>query len=335
MKKSLKVLLGMVTTIALFTGCSSKDTEIQSDNQDVIEQGKETLTEEDTIAMYDGEELVIGIMPSLDNITLLYAEEENLYEKHGANVRVERFYNPKDRDIALIGEQLNSVVCDILAVATYEKSEIPTKMVSGMKSNFGLVINGDDEATSIEDLEGKKVVYSKNSVIEYTIDKMLESANMSEDSIEKIEVPAIPLRVEMLAKGEVDAAVLPMPYYNQAVLDGSTYITDSTALGIDVVGIATTDEYLLNNEENVLRFLAAYNEATDIINEMDKDEFEVYAIESLGWSEELKGNLGEYTLEKSYLPEESQINTALEWALKKGLSEKLLTYDDVIYLENK
>ncbi len=163
---------------------------------------------------------------------------------------------------------------------------------------------------------------------------MLESAGLTADSIEKIEVPAIPLRVEMLNKGEADTVVLPVPYYNQAILDGNIFVSDTESLGIDVVGISVSNEYLEKNEENVIRFLNAYNEAVDIVQNYDKDEFESYAIEALGWSEELKGNLGDYTFNKSYTINEEQVSKAMEWAFDKGLSEELLSYEQVIYVGN-
>lgn len=343
MKKSLKMLLGVVTSFALLTSCGSTattETSTETSEESVVET--ETTVEEteiveeeapvdEAVTMYEGEQLVLGIMPSLDNIPLLVAEEQGFYEKHGANVAVERFVSPKDRDIAYVGEQLNTVVCDLLAVATYHKSGIDTKVVTGMKSNFALVVTEQSGIENVEGLEGKSILYSKNSVIEYTIDKMLESVGLTADAVEKVEVPAIPLRVEMLAKGESDSAVLPVPYYNQAVLDGSTYITDSLTLGIDVVNVSVKNDYLASNEENVKRFLAAYDEAVEYVSAMDKSEFEAYAIEALGWSEDLQGNLGEYEFVSSYNIAEEQVTEAMAWAFEKELSDTLLTYEEVIF----
>ena len=52
---------------------------------------------------------------------------------------------------------------------------------------------------------------SKNTIIEYVTDRITAGQNMPDGSLNKVVIPQIPTRLEMLQNGKLAAATLPEP----------------------------------------------------------------------------------------------------------------------------
>ncbi len=324
MKKSLKAILGISMSMFLLASCGGTSEDAEQDMGNNVE-----VTDEAN----EDEVIRLGLMPSIGNIPLFLAEEQGYYEEFGVDVEIEKFNSAKDRDIAYTAEQIDAVCSDYLALATYIKAGIDTKIVMEMPENFILVASSQSGIETIQDLDNKTVLLSKNSVIEYTVDMIAEIAGLEEDSIIKEEVPSVPLRAEMLSKGEADAAILPEPFATSTELDGSTRVVNSNDIGINVIGLNFRADYIEKYPENVENLLKAYDKAIVDIQTNGIDAYEDFIFETLGYQDELRGNMpmGEFNTHK--LPDEEDVTPALQWAYDKGLSDELLTYEEVIYVK--
>ena len=75
--------------------------------------------------------------------------------------------------------------------------------------------------------------------------------------IVKTEITKIPVRAEMLAKGQVGAATLPEPLASLAQQQGARRVADDSKTGTGKLVITFRQETLEKNPEGVKRFLAA------------------------------------------------------------------------------
>ena len=80
-------------------------------------------------------------------------------------------------------------------------------MSRGLPSGLGR----NKELDAISDLRGKHIGLSSNTLIDYATERALVDAKGKPLPYTRVEVQKIPIRLEMLRSGELDAAILPEP----------------------------------------------------------------------------------------------------------------------------
>ena len=149
---------------------------------------------------------------------------------------------------------------------------------------FRLIVGQGKSISSLQDLKGKKLALSSNTVIEYTTDMLLAQAGIAPEEVEKVEIVKIPLRLEMLRNGEVDAAVLPEPFATMALESGLTSLISTKELGINLTGIALTRE-ASERKEAVNLLHQGYNLGVQYMQQHPREEWVKVLIDELGISE--------------------------------------------------
>lgn len=313
----MKKLFTVITTTLLMTSlvaCSSKP--------EVVPEVKEEVAVTNP--------LTIGVMGSIDTMPLIIAQENGFFDTNGVEVNVEVFKAAKDRDAALQAGELDGVLCDEVAIAIYQNADIDMKITGITDGQFALVAGANTGINTVNDLVGKKVAISENTVIEYTLDTILEANGVAIDSVEKVAIPPMPTRLEMLNSGEVDAALMPNPFSDAAVAAGGTIIekVDSTGKYISVT--AFTQEAIDTKSNEIKAFYRAYDQAVDYLNTTDITEYEDTIISVVGYPETMKGNIVLPTFRKNTLPPAQEINEVLVWAKNKGILTKEIVAEDVV-----
>jgi len=98
-------------------------------------------------------------------------------------------------------------------------------------------------------MKGKDIAISTNTIIEYATDKILEKYGLSPDDVNKVAVPQIPARLEMLQSGKIDAATLPDPLATVAMKNGAKVIESTDRLGINPGVLLFSDQALEQKEK--------------------------------------------------------------------------------------
>ncbi|MGL5674795.1 MAG: ABC transporter substrate-binding protein [Cellulosilyticaceae bacterium] len=274
--------------------------------------------------------LTIGVMGSVDAVPLIIAEEKGLFDAAGVDVNVEIFKAAKDRDAALQAGELDGVICDEIAIAIYQNAGVDMKITGITDGAFTFVAGANSGITSMSDLVGKKVAISENTVIEYTLDKMLEAFDMAPTDVEKVVIPPMPTRLEMLNAGEVDAAVMPSPFSDAAIGAGGKMIAQVDSTGPYISVTAFLQGAIDHKTSAIKGFFDAYNEAVDYLNTTDISEYEDTIIQIVGYPETMKGQIVLPNFRKNALPPAEEIEEVLAWSKAKGLLTKELTAQDVV-----
>jgi NitT/TauT family transport system substrate-binding protein len=192
---------------------------------------------------------------------------------------------------------------------------------------FRIVASAASGIETVEDLAGVPIGISEGTVIEYTTDRLLEKAGLSAEQIEKVAVPKIPDRLNLLSSGQLDAANLPDPAASVALLQGGKLIIDDSSFPEVGHSVITFDaEFVKQNPDTVRSFLAAVEQAVVAIN-ADKDRWDVLLMEE---------NLLPPPLLETYIlpdyptasvPSQAQFLDAFQWAFGKGLVDEEISYD--------
>ncbi|MFS0660453.1 MetQ/NlpA family ABC transporter substrate-binding protein [Niallia alba] len=279
-------------------------------------------------AKNSSKKITFGLIGSIDAIPMIIAEEQGYFQKHDVNVELQTFKSAKDRDAAFQGGNLDGIISDLIAISLYNEAGFDVKITGSTTGSFVFLSN--PSITDIHDLKGKNVIVSKNTSIEYTLDKALESVGLTAEDITKEEVPSIPTRLELLKNNQADAAVLPEPFVTMGLHAGLNELTSTDALNLDPFITAFTQESIEKKGSEIIAFYKAYDEAVDYLNTHAIDEYMDIVIEKIGYPEDLKNQIELPTFRKNSLANEEDIISAFDWLKSKNLLTKELNPTDVL-----
>jgi NitT/TauT family transport system substrate-binding protein len=275
----------------------------------------------------------VALLPILDALPIHVAQAEGYFEEQGIQVEIIPVASAPERDQLIQSGQADAMINELVSVLFYNKEDtrvIAVRFARTATPNapvFRIVASAASGIETVEDLAGVPIGISEGTVIEYTTDRLLEKAGLSAEQIEKVAVPKIPDRLNLLSSGQLDAANLPDPAASVALLQGGKLIIDDSSFPEVGHSVITFDaEFVKQNPDTVRSFLAAVEQAVVAIN-ADKDRWDVLLMEE---------NLLPPPLLETYIlpdyptasvPSQAQFLDAFQWAFGKGLVDEEISYD--------
>lgn len=279
------------------------------------------------------QELAIGVLPDLDSIPLIIAEQNGYFEEAGAKVKIQSFKSAKDRDSALQSGNLDGAISDMLAAAFAAEGGFDVKMTSKTDGSYKLLVNAGKGIDSFDKLKGNDIAISQNTIIEYATDMMLKEANISSEDVKKVAIPQMPVRLEMLQNGKVAAATLPEPLASAAIKNGAVLMNSSDKLGINPGVLLFTTKATKEKSEEIKAFYTAYNKAVDYLNKEDKSKYIDSLIEKAGFPADVKDVLVLPEYNKAVVPSEKDFTNVINWLTEKQLIKNSYKYSDLVNSE--
>lgn len=311
MKKTIVYLLIMLGIFSL-AGCGQdkKDAESQPN------QTQKTIT--------------IGIMPDVESIPFIIAEKNGYFDKEGVQVKIEPFKSAADRDSALQSGKLDGVITDVLAVVFANEGGINLRIISRNDGNIELMAGKGTGINSIKDLKGKSVGLSTNTIMEYSVDQMLAAEGVKAEDINKMAIPPLPTRLEMLQAGKINAAILPEPLAGVAIKDGAKVLSSTDQLANKAGAIAFTAESLKESPEEIKAVFRAYNDAVEYLDQEPASGYIDYVIEKQGFPAGVKDIIELPQYRKAEAPSEKIFNDVVQWMKNKALIKGNYEYKDLV-----
>ena len=311
LKKKWFKLAALVMTLAVFlSGC-----------------GQQASEKKETKAL---KPLAIGLMPDTDSLPFIIAREKGFFDEEGLKVDIQQYKSAMDRDSALQSGNLDGAISDMLAVAFAKSGGFDVKVTSFTDGSYKLIASSSEPAQSVKELAGKDVSVSRNTIIEYVTDQILAKEGMDGESINKVIIPQIPTRLEMLQNGKLSAATLPEPMASIAVHNGCRHITGSDELGINPGVIMFTGEAVKDKNDEIKALYRAYNKAVAYLNNTPREEYMDLVIEKGGFPPVAKEALKLPKYHEAALPKESDVVDCIKWLNDKGLVKDSYTYGDIV-----
>lgn len=298
----------LILTLALAAGCGNSNDKTQKDLQPIT----------------------IGLMPDTDSLPFIIAKEKGYFAEEGIEVNIQQYKSAMDRDSALQSGNLDGAVSDMLAVAFAKAGGFDVKVTSFTDGSYKLIASKDAGINNVKALAGKDVAVSRNTIIEYVTDQILAKEGMDSESINKVIIPQIPTRLEMLQNGKLAAATLPEPMASIAVSNGCMYVTGSDELGINPGVIMFTAKTVDNKTAEIAAMYRAYNKAVDYLNNTSRDEYIDLVVEKGGFPPAAKEALKLPEYHKAALPKESDVTDCIKWLNNKGLVKEHFSYQDIV-----
>lgn len=295
MKKLLLLATFTVATLVLISACQGKS-----------KRSEATLPP-----------IKLGAMSSLDYLPYVIAKQMGYTDSLGLDLEIVKFFSANDRDAAFRSGQLDGTVIDYTGAAIQHAAGLPLAIVVKHDGYFELM--AQPTFHRIDELRGKSISVSRNTVIEYATDKMLEAGGLTPEEVEKPEINKIPLRMEMMVAHEVDASIFPDPFITISKAQGFTSLGSTQELGISVTGTMFTQDAITEKAESIRALLEAYNLGVDYINTHPISEWQEILTEHAGLPEELVDSIVLPTYTHATLPSDKDIAQTLQWLKAKGL----------------
>lgn len=265
--------------------------------------------------------LKIGLMPAVDSAPIFLAQEKGYFEDLGLNLESAIYTNAINRQSALQSGELDGAMTDLIAFINNKHNGFDTRIVTSTDGSFAFLVAKNFQK------EGKKQVgLMEISVANYLTDKYIAP----DYDIEKVFIPEIPTRLEMINTSKLDMAFIPEPVASMGQLKGLEKlisITDDD--GYMPEAMVFTPKTLSEKSEAVRLFIEGYNKAVDAINKDEALARDVL-IKTIDLNPEITDmiNLPEY--KKARIPSEEYLNKIISWIEKVQEIDIDLNYEDMV-----
>lgn len=311
MKNKITVAILMMTLLFIITGCTAKDTGVSSNTEKQV--------------------IRVGLMSSSDVIPFVLINENKLSDKYNFELDLQVFTSSKDRDAAFQAGELDGVLTDYIAVCMYQNAGFDVKITGITDGDYLLLAGKNSGITDISQIKGESIAISEKTLIEYTLDNILQNNGLEDTDVVKEVVPRIPDRLELMRNDQIDLGLLPEPFATLALADGAIKLGTANENGLYPAVSAFSKEALDDKNEAIKNLYKAYNEAVDYMNQTDISSYEKTVIEAVGYPEEMIGTIEVKPFRTSELPLEEDVLAAVRWASDKGLCDPDLTYEQLTY----
>jgi NitT/TauT family transport system substrate-binding protein len=278
----------------------------------------------------------VAILPILDILPMVVAQEEGLFAKHNVIVEFIPVGSAPERDQLISAGQVDAMVNELSSVMFLNQETIQVQAVRFARAAtpdqalFRILAARNSEIQNAQDLKGVAVGVSQATVIEYLTERLLESEGLTENEIQIVAVPRIPDRMSLLSSGELLAAMLPEPFSTLAAQQGALPVLDDTLRPEYSFSLITFRKAVIDQSPAAVKgFLAAVEEATQLIN-ADPQKYSALMVEQNLVPAPLAESFRVPTYPLKGVPEQAQFDDVLAWAKNKGYLTRDLSYGDCV-----
>jgi NitT/TauT family transport system substrate-binding protein len=198
------------------------------------------------------EKVRIGFMPDPGALPLIVMDD----------VEAIPFMSARERDTALAAGELDGISGDMVGLLHFEKNGTPLKILTLTECRFFITAHPDHANDAVY-----RVGISENTVIEYLVDTLLAGKQ-----VEKVAVPKVPVRLEMLRTGKLPMACLSDGLAWPLMADGFVNLVDQADTDLTPTILALSGTFIEKNPKRVEELKKSWNGAVKKIN-ADPDQY--------------------------------------------------------------
>ncbi|MGI6678326.1 MAG: ABC transporter substrate-binding protein [Dehalobacterium sp.] len=313
-KRKIALVPALILALVLLAGC-----------------GQEKAGEEGT----GPKPIKIAVLPVEDMIPMLVAQEQGYFTEEQVQVELINFQSPVEQSNAMQSGGMDGMQTDMIVAALLKDSGLDLRItsitlgVTPQEGRFAILAAPQSDINSLEDLKGKNIGISYNSIIEYVTDGLLTAGGIDPGEVKKTAIPKIPVRMEMLFSNQIDAIVVPDPLVTFAVHQGAKVIAQDTEKNLSQAVLFFTQKTIEENKAGVDAFYRAYRKAVDDLNNRPED-FRTLLVENINIPEPIAENYQIQHYPQPQAPAASDVEQILEWAKDKELIKNDLKYQDLV-----
>ena len=279
--------------------------------------------------------LRIGVLPITDVVPFYIADAQGYFKQQGLTVELVPVSSAAERDQLMATQQIDGQLNDLVSTVLFNAQSPKIKIVRTARQAFPnsaeyWILTNNPAIKSPQDLKGKDIAISQNSVIEYVTQRLLEAESLTAADIKTTNVPSIPTRLQLLQQNQVAAATLPDPLASLAISQGARIVVDDTQYpeySVSVISFRT--DIVANRADDIKKFLAAYDQAINDIR-TKPDQFRNLLIEKSRVPDALKDKYQFPPFPDPSIPTQAQWDDVVKWAMDKKLITAPVSFDSSV-----
>lgn len=247
----------ILATMLVFASCSEKKSQPAAKSE---KQGVQTT---------DTTMLKVAVMPTLDCLPLFVAREYGLFATEGVTVKLVPFQAQMDQDTAVERSRVDGAMTDLVrAEYMQRKRHVPLQYATATDASWQMVTNKMARITQKRHLKDKMIAMSRFSATDLLADIVIVEAALDSNSVFKIQVNDVAIRLGMLQNKIMDALLLPEPQATVARMAGAPVLFDARDGDIRLGVLAFRRDAVQSvwRQHQVSSLLKAYDRACDSIN---------------------------------------------------------------------
>lgn len=271
----------------------------------------------------------MGILQVIDTLPLQVGVMEGHFKAEDIDLQLVPFTSAMERNTAMQSGRLDGFFGDMPATLLMAKNKIPVRFLTVSyaadknQRMFALMLSPE---LPVNREKGRlTVAISKASIIEYLLDHVRQLPETRGMDLEEVEIKRMPLRLQMLLMGEIDAALLPEPLASLAQHRGARPVVTDQALDMPLTVLNMHQDKRHLKES----FLRAYGKSVTALNE-NPQKYRGLMIQTCRIPADLVEDFPMYKYPDPRIPTEAEVKQVQDWMLKKGLLPQSLPYGDLI-----
>ncbi len=276
-----------------------------------------------------------GVMPVLDTLPLQVAVAEGFFVAQGLDVELVSFNSALERDVALQTGHLDGYFGDLIAAVLLLQNGVPMPVALTSyhttvgQPMFGIASSPAMKDATLSGLKGMKIGYSKATIMEFLMDKMLASQELPHDYFERVEVKKVPIRMQMLVQDQLDCALLPEALLSLVKFKGGGLAMTSENLDIPLTILGLHERYYKDDGAVYLRFIAAYTQAVEALATSPEKYRELMA-KTCRIPGPLTAKFPIYRYPAPQLPTKADVSMVTQWMDSVGMLKGEIAYESVV-----
>lgn len=262
--------------------------------------------------------LSLGVMPTMDALPFIVAQKQGIYDSLGLVLTLLRFNSANDRDAAFQSKQVDGTVTDYPSAAVMQSRHTGLGIVMKNNGYFCFIVSKESKINNRKQLRERNIAVSRNTVVEYATDQLLTKAEIAYNEVNRPEIGQIPLRLQMLQYGQIDASFLPDPFASMAMNSGHKSLISTRELDINFTCTAFSHEALKQKRAEIGLLIKGYNIGVEYLRTHPLNDWKQILIEEIGVPEKLTGLIVLPPYEPAARPTARDITTAIAWLKEQG-----------------
>lgn len=277
--------------------------------------------------------LRITVTTSLEPLLVHIAQQMNFYQEAGVTLDVLVVDGAAQQAALLFSGQADGAITDMVHVTALVAGGADVRAVAAfplVPPYYSVVASAASGITTLDGLRGQRIAVARGTAGHFAADDLLSGAGFTPEQVLYEDVPDDAARVELLATGQIAAAVLPEPYTAWAVQSQGALIlaTDAEAVGAPIVA-AFRAEVLAQNPAAVIGFLQGTERAVGELS-VDREQFRGVMLANTVLPEALQAGYPVPAFAGAGAPPPEQVQAIAAWMQRIGVIQAAPPYDRLV-----
>jgi NitT/TauT family transport system substrate-binding protein len=276
--------------------------------------------------------LKVALLPILDTFPYHVARQKGYFSALGLDAVAVPAGSGLERDQLMQAGAVDGMLNEMTSTASFNRERPQVVIVAAARKAtaeyplFRVLAAPGSGLRRPSDLVGVPIGVSRNTIIEYVTDRLLQASGIELSAITKKSVPVIPERYQLLLQGRLKAATLPDPLAKSALTAGAIDILDDTRFPVFSISVLTFSKTTLKNKPRAVKaFLAAWDRAAADINAAPEN-YRQLLLKSIRVPENIQRTYSIPPFARGEVPSRNQWDDMMAWMVAKALLPTPLPY---------